>query len=194
MAVAAATCAIVALAAAGCGAEEHVNDPRPQPPTRVSVAVSDGAISVQPPRIAIGPEPTQQIPQNQHARQPPVRSNTPLDIVFVAANLTDVDSHLEVRGTGKSVSSKPLFANAGVTLQATLPTGVYRVSAADIPGAKPARLVVGPYRSSSENDVRLPSQRRPAKKTTRRSGSSLLKREPPRKRLITTARVAGTPH
>ncbi len=148
--------AALALAIAGCGAEEHVNDPRPQPPTRVSVAIGEDAISVQPPRIAIGPEPTQQIPQNQHAGQPPVRSDAPLDVVLVAANLTDVDSHLEVRGQGRNLSSKPLYANANITLQAILPTGVYRVSAADIPGAKPATLVVGPYRSSSKNDLLLP--------------------------------------
>jgi hypothetical protein len=148
--------AAVALIGAGCGASEHVNDPRPQPPTRVSVAIADGAVTVQPPRIAIGPEPTQQIPQNQHAGQPPLRSDAPLNVVFVAANLTSVDSRLEVRGHGKSLSSRPLFANANVTLQAILPTGVYRVSAAGIPGAKPAELRVGPYRSSSKNDLLLP--------------------------------------
>jgi len=157
-AAAALTCALGAatLLGAGCGAEEHVNDPRPQPPTRVSVAVSDGEISVQPPRIAIGPEPTQQLPQNQHAGQPQVRSNAPLNVVFVAANLTDVDSHLLVRGSGKDLTSKPLYANANISLQAILPTGIYRVSAANLPSAKPAKLVVGPYRSSSENDVLLP--------------------------------------
>ncbi len=64
----------VALIGAGCGAEEHVNDSRPQPPTRVSVAISEDAITVQPPRIAVGPEPTQQIPQNVHVEQPQVRS------------------------------------------------------------------------------------------------------------------------
>ncbi|HEX6688194.1 MAG TPA: hypothetical protein VF085_05960 [Solirubrobacterales bacterium] len=156
--VAALVCAFGALAllGAGCGAEEHVNDPRPQSPTRVSVAISDGAITVQPPQIAVGPEPTQQIPQNQHAKQPTVRSNAPLNVVFVAANLTDVDSHLQVRGSGKDLSSQPLYANSNVTLQAILPTGVYRVSAADLPSAKPAKLVVGPRRTSSENDVLLP--------------------------------------
>ncbi len=146
----------VALLGAGCGASEHVNDPRPQAPTRVSVAIGEGAITVQPPRIAIGPEPTQQIPQNVHTSQPPVRSKAPLNVVFVAANLTDTDSHLEVHGNGKDLSSQPLYANANVTLQAILPTGVYRISAADIPGAKPAKLVVGPRRTSSENDVLLP--------------------------------------
>jgi hypothetical protein len=146
----------LALLATGCGAESHVNDPRPQPPTRVSVAIADGAITVQPPRIAIGPEPTQQIPQNQHAGQPAVDSDAPLNVVFVAANLTDVDSRLEVRGAGKDLSSEPLYANANISLQAILPSGIYRVSAADIPGAKPATLVVGKRRTSSQNDVLLP--------------------------------------
>lgn len=154
----AAACAlgVLALLIAGCGASEHPNDPRPQPPTRVSVAISEGAISVQPPQIAIGPEPTQQIPQNQHAKQPVVNSEAPLNVVFVAANLTDVDSRLQVRGNGKDFSSEPLYANANISLQAILPSGVYRVSAADIPSAKPAKLVVGPRRTSSENDVLLP--------------------------------------
>ena len=145
-----------ALLGAGCGAETHANDPRPQPPTRVSVTVSDGKVTVQPPRIAVGPEPTQQIPQNAHAGQPPVRSGGPLNVVFVAANLTTVDSHLQVRGGGKDLTSKPLYANNNINMQAILPTGVYRVSAADIPSAKPARLVVGPVRTSSQNDVLLP--------------------------------------
>jgi hypothetical protein len=145
-----------ALLGAGCGAETHVNDPRPQPPTRVSVTVSDGQVNVQPRRIAVGPEPTQQIPQNAHAGQPRVRSDAPLNVVFVAANLTTTDSHLQVRGGGKDLTSKPLYANNAVNMQAILPTGVYRVSAADVPSARPARLVVGPYRSSSQNDVLLP--------------------------------------
>jgi hypothetical protein len=157
-AVVALVCALatVALLGTGCGAEERPNDPRPQPPTRVSIAVGDEAISVQPPRIAVGPEPTQQIPQNQHAEQPRIDSDGPLDVVLVATNLTSLDSHLEIRGNGKNLTSEPLYANASVTLQAILPTGVYRVSAAGIPSAKATKLVVGPYRTSSENDLLLP--------------------------------------
>lgn len=140
----------------GCGAQEHANEPRPQPPTRVSVTVGEDAITVQPARIAIGPEPTQQIPQNVAAGQPPVRSNAPLDVVLTAANLTDVDSKLELRGAGASATSKLLAANGAITLQATLPTGVYKVSATGVPSAEPGRLVVGPFRSSSKNDLLLP--------------------------------------
>jgi hypothetical protein len=153
----AASCALVALAlvTAGCGAEESANEPRPQPPSRVSVTVTPKAITVQPPRIAMGPEPTQQIPQNQHASQPEVNSKAPVDVVFVSANFTDSDSKLEIRGP-KSVNSKALVANGNNSFLASLPTGVYRVSAADVPGAKPVRFTVGPYRSSSENDLLLP--------------------------------------
>ena len=147
--------AVVALAAAGCGAEEQANEPRPQPPTRVSVTITRNEITVQPPQVAIGPEKTQQIPQNQHAGQPPVRSNAPLDLVFVAANLTDFDSKLEISGP-KDASSGPLIANGNGSLLTSLPTGVYKVSAADIPSAKPVRFAVGPYRTSSRNDVLLP--------------------------------------
>jgi len=141
--------------AAGCGAEENANEPRPQPPTRVSVSITPRSITMQPPRIAIGPEPTQQIPQNQHAGQPQVDSDAPLTVVFVTANLTDVDSKLEIRGPKDAISG-PLVANGNGSLLTSLPTGVYRVSAADVPSAKPVRFTIGPYRTSSQNDLLLP--------------------------------------
>jgi hypothetical protein len=148
--------AAVALLGAGCGAKERTTAARPQPPTRVSVTVSEDAVAVVPRKIAFGPEPTQQIPQNAHARQPPVRSKAPLDVVLVAANLTRRDSQLRLRGNGKSATSQALAPSGNVTLQTSLPTGSYTISAAGVPGAKPAKLTVGPYRSSSENDVLLP--------------------------------------
>ncbi len=103
----------------------------------------------------MGPEPSQQIPQNQHAPQPQVKSKAPVDVVFVTANLTNFNSKLEVRGP-KNAKSGALVANGNNSLLTALPTGVYEVSAADIPSAKPVRFTVGPYRSSSENDVLLP--------------------------------------
>lgn len=145
----------LALAMAGCGAQENANEPRPQPPTRVSVTITPKAITVQPQRIAIGPEPTQQIPQNRHAGQPPVDSDAPVNVVFVTANLTDFDSKLEIRGP-KDPESGLLVANGNGSMLTSLPTGVYRISAADIPGAAPARFSVGSFRTSSQNDVLLP--------------------------------------
>ncbi len=155
--VATLACALGALGLvlAGCGAEERVNEPRPQPPTRVSVSVTEDTITVQPERIAIGPEPTQQIPQNEGIEQPVVRSKAPLNVVIVAANLTDTDSKLVLRGP-RDVSSGELVANGNASQLTDLPTGIYEIAAAGLPDAKPARLVVGPYRTSSENDILLP--------------------------------------
>jgi hypothetical protein len=147
---------VTALLAAGCGVEEHANEPRPQPPTRVSVAVAEDKITVEPRRIAFGPEPTQQIPQNRDAEQPPVRSEEPLDVVLVAANLTDAESRLRVRGPRRNATSPALVANGNISLLAALPIGVYEISAANLPDLQPAKLTVGPYRSSSSNDVLLP--------------------------------------
>jgi hypothetical protein len=147
--------AAIALIVAGCGAQEHPNEARTQPPTRVSVTLTPRAITVQPPRIAVGPEPSQQIPQNQHAGQPAVRSNAPLDVVFVAANLTNSSSKLELHGP-KNATSGPLVANGNGSFQTSLPTGAYTVRAAGITGAKPVHFTVGPYRSSSHNDVLFP--------------------------------------
>ena len=145
----------LALAALGCGAQEHVNDPRPATPTRVSVAISADSITVQPSRIGFGPEKKKLIQQNRNVPQPAIRTDRPLDVVFVTANLTDTDSKLEIRGP-KDTTSSLLVANGNGTYQTTLPTGPYTITAADIPAAKRAILEVGGYRASSQNDVLLP--------------------------------------
>lgn len=147
--------AAAALAVAGCGAESHENEPRPQVSARVSVSIGPKAIEVQPRRIAFGPERTQQLPQNQNHPQPPIETDAPLDVTLVAANQTDEDVRLELRGP-TSASSETIFANSPGTLQADLPTGVYIVISPGVPTARPGKLVVGPYRASSENDVLLP--------------------------------------
>ncbi len=146
----------LALAAAGCGAETHPNEPRPQVALRVSVTITPRAITVQPARIAFGPARTQQIPQNQHHAQPPIEGDRgPVTVAIVTANQTTTDSRLQLRGP-IDASSGPLPANSPGSVQTDLETGTYVVTAADVPGARPAKLIVGPYRASSENDVLLP--------------------------------------
>lgn len=144
----------VALAT-GCGVEEHENTARPQAPTRISVAVSDDQVTVQPRRIGVGQEPTQQVPQNQNAPQPQVQSDEPLALVVVAVNLTDSDTRLLLRGPSDAVLD-PLFAHSNGTLAADLESGVYTVTAEGLPKARPGKLVVGSYRTSSQNNVLLP--------------------------------------
>lgn len=145
----------VALAAIGCGAQEHANEPRPSPPVRVSVAVNPDSITVTPSRIGIGPEKTKIIPQNKDQPQPDIGGDAPLNVVFVTANLTPDDSRLHISGPN-SATSDLLVANGNNSFQVGLPTGIYRISAEGIPGAEPARLAVGAFRASSQNDVLLP--------------------------------------
>ena len=147
--------AALSVAALGCGAEEHVNDPRPSPPVRVSVAVHSDSITVTPPRVGFGPEKSKLIEQNEDQPQPAIEGDEPLTVVFVSANLTSTDSKLEISGP-RDTTSGLLVANGNGSYQAALPSGRYTISAADIPGAKPASFAVGPYRASSQNDVLLP--------------------------------------
>lgn len=145
----------LALASFGCGTEEHANVPRPSPPVRVSVVIHTDSITVTPSQVGLGPEKTKLIEQNEAQPQPGIRTDAPLTVVFVSANLTRTDSKLEIRGP-KDTTSGLLVANGNGSYQTALPTGRYTVSAADIPGAKPASFLVGPYRASSQNDVLLP--------------------------------------
>lgn len=154
---AAAACVLGAFAlfAAGCGAQSHPNEQRPQVALRVSVTITPKAVIVQPGRIAFGPAKTQQIDQNQNHAQPPIRTKAPVTTVLVTANQTRTDTRLELRGP-HDASSGPIPATSPGTMQTALPTGTYTISAADVPGARPAKLIVGPYRASSQNDVLLP--------------------------------------
>ncbi len=144
-----------ALAAIGCGAASHPNEPRPQSPTRISVTISDNGVIVTPAKIAFGPEPSQQIPQNQDHPQPRRATDEPLDVVLVIANQSENKARLHLGGP-EDRTSGPLYPNSPATLQTSLPTGTYRLSASGVPGAPAAKLAVGPVRTSSENDVLLP--------------------------------------
>src|SRR5262245_33468485 len=104
----------LALLAAGCGAESHVNDPRPQVATRVSITVNENAVIVDPQGVGKGEERDQQIPQNQSEKQPRIDTDRPLDVVFVAANQTGIDSELELSGP-TDAKSGPLLANSPAT-------------------------------------------------------------------------------
>jgi hypothetical protein len=146
----------IALVAAGCGAESRPNEPRPQVAIRVSVSITPKAVTVQPVAVGVGPARTQQIPQNEDHAQPAIRKDDkPLTVSIVIANQTRTDSKLELRGP-RDASSVAIPAGSPATLQTNLPTGTYVVAAANLPGTRPGKLVVGPYRASTQNDVLLP--------------------------------------
>jgi hypothetical protein len=144
---------ILALLGTGCGAETHPNEPRPAVPTRVSVTIGENGIVVKPSAIGIGPEKHQQLPQNQDHPQPQIKTQKPLAVVFVTANQTGETEKLTVKGPA-SASSKAISPLSPGSFSAELPTGSYTISAG--PHGTPATLKVGPYRSSSQNDLLLP--------------------------------------
>jgi hypothetical protein len=143
-----------ALLTPGCGESRHANDQRPEGSTRVSVTIDPGGLTVQPQRIAFGPEQTQQIPQNQNHAQPPRKSRQPLDVAFVIANNTDRDATIQIRDGSGEIRGAKVLAHSPETIGAELPTGSYTVTATGAPGS--GQLTVGPYRASSQNDVLLP--------------------------------------
>jgi hypothetical protein len=145
--------ALVALVIAGCGAESHPNEPRPAVPTRVSVTIGKGGLVVKPSTIGMGPEKSQQLPQNQNQPQPRIKTQAPLSVVFVTANQTGKEAQLTIKGP-RSTTSSPISPNSPGTFAAELPTGKYTISVGD--GGPSAAIKVGPYRASSRNDLLLP--------------------------------------
>jgi hypothetical protein len=145
---------ILALVAGGCGAESPSNEPRPAVPTRVSVIIGESGVTVTPKSIGMSVEKHQQLPQNQDHPQPRVKTQGPLPIVFVTANQTGKSSKLEIHGPKKD-TSESIGARSPGTFAAELPTGTYTIAAAGVDGES-ATLKVGPYRTSSQDDLLLP--------------------------------------
>jgi len=139
----------------GCGESRHANEQRPTGSTRVSVTVNEREVIVQPVEIGEGAEPTQEIPQNVEHPDPPIETTKPLSVTFVVANQTARDITVVLRGS-RAIEGEKVFARSPGTFQVSLPAGSYTVSAAGMPGARPAHLTVGRYRASSQNDVLLP--------------------------------------
>lgn len=139
---------------AGCGESRHANEPRPQVSTRISVTISPKQLIVQPTKIGVEAEPTQEVEQNEGNPAPPIKTKEPLDVTVVAANQTAKDTKLKITGT-KSGESETVYAHSPGTFGFNLPAGEYTISAVGTK-ARPAHLTVGSYRASSQNDLLLP--------------------------------------
>ena len=147
---------VSAFLVAGCGAEEHANDPRPASPSEVTASISQTAVSVQPSAIGVGgSQGTQPLGQNAGQKEPTISSKTPMTVAFTIANLTNFRTQLEIQGPVNK-TSPPLLAQGTANFKADLPTGSYTITAADIPAATAAHFKVGPKRTSSANDLLLP--------------------------------------
>ena len=85
--------------------------------------------------------------------QPPIKTQAPLDVVFVTANQTGSPEKLMIKGP-KQATSPAITANSPGTFAEELPAGSYTIATSR--GGAEATFKVGPYRASSKNDLLLP--------------------------------------
>jgi hypothetical protein len=123
--------ALAAGAAAGCGAEDHANDPRPPSPIEVTAKVDDEKVDVSPSEFGAGL------------------------VVMTISNQSEDPVQIGVDGptAGESGGIEP--GSVG-SFKFSFEQGDYEVSPGEESRAKPALLTVGPERASSQNELLLP--------------------------------------
>lgn len=122
----------LALAGAGCGAEDHPNTPRPPKPIEVSANVDNRHVTVSPDRFGAG------------------------TVVFTIANQGDSEATLTIDGPVEETSGAILPGTTNGALKVAMEAGDYVVSAGSQSTAAPAELRVGPERPSSQDELDLP--------------------------------------
>ena len=124
--------AALAAVVAGCGAEDHPNEPRPPVPLEVSAKVGKDRVNVSPREFGAGLA------------------------VFTISNQTDDVVQLALDGPTEAVSD-PIEAGGVMTgFKVPMEEGAYEATAGDESSAQAAELVVGPERASSQNDLLIP--------------------------------------
>jgi hypothetical protein len=151
---------VLGIFAAGCGSESHPNDPRPPLAAEVTVNITDHQVQAQPSKVGVsksnGAAMNQNVGKNV-GKAPSSNRKEPLVVNFTSTNVTATDTSLQIHGPGGfETNSGPIVAEGNDSFKVALKTGHYTLEAADLPGARPASLYVGPDRVSSQNDLLLP--------------------------------------
>lgn len=121
---------VAAVLAAGCGAEDHPNEPRPPVPAELSAKVDDRKVVVVPDRIGAG-----------------------LAVVTVSNQSAD-DVQVAFDGPTDAKSDEIPAGSVG-QVQFELETGEYRIDAG-VPTISSGTMSVGPERPSAQNELLLP--------------------------------------
>jgi hypothetical protein len=125
--VAAATAAL----AAGCGADDHPNEPRPPAPIEITAKVDDENVDVSPSKVGAGL------------------------VVMTISNQSDDPVQIAVEGPTAGEDSVIAAGSVG-NFKFDFQEGEYEVSAGEESRARPATLTIGPERASSQNELLLP--------------------------------------
>lgn len=123
--------ALAAIAVAGCGAEDHPNEPRPPAPIEITARVSDDRVAVQPSEFGAGL------------------------VNMTISNQSDVPVEIAVDGPTGNTGPTIAPGQPG-NFKFNFEEGEYEVSAGEESDASPAVLTVGPERASSQNELLLP--------------------------------------
>jgi len=129
--IAAATLAVLAGVTAGCGADDHPNEPRPPSPIEVTAKVDNEKVDVSPSKFGAGL------------------------VVMTISNQSDDPVQMAVEGP-TAVTGGVIQPGQPGNLKVDFKEGEYAVTAGEESLAKPALLTIGPERASSQNELLLP--------------------------------------
>lgn len=121
---------VAALAVAGCGSDDHPNEPRPPAPVELTAKVDRGKVVVSPSEVGAG------------------LAN------ITISNQTDEDVQLSFVGPTEATTD-PIVDGGVIDFKIDLEQGDYEVGT-ESSGQRTAQLDVGPERPSSQNDLLLP--------------------------------------
>ena len=124
--------AVLGLAAAGCGAEDHPNEPRPPKPIEITARVDDEVVDVSPAEFGAGLA------------------------VFTISNQSDQAVALTLDGPVAATSQQIEPGSVTDDFKVNLQEGEYEVTGGLESKAKPTELVVGPERPSAQDELLLP--------------------------------------
>jgi hypothetical protein len=124
--------AVLGLAAAGCGSEDHPNEPRPPKPIEITARVDDEVVDVSPAEFGAGLA------------------------VFTISNQSDEAVALTLDGPVAATSQPIEPGSVTDDFKVDLQEGEYEVTGGLESKAKSTELVVGPERPSAQDELLLP--------------------------------------
>lgn len=116
---------------AGCGADDHPNEPRPAAPVELTAKVDDRRVDIEPSEFGAGLA------------------------VLTVSNQSDDPVQIAVDGP-TAAAGQVIEPGAVGNLKASFEEGTYEVTPGEESDARPATLEVGPPRPSSQNELLLP--------------------------------------
>jgi hypothetical protein len=124
--------AAIGLTAAGCGSDDHPNEPRPAKPIEVTARVDNDVVDVSPSEFGAGLT------------------------VFTISNQSDEAVALTLDGPVAATSQTLEPSAVSDDFKVDLQEGTYEVTGGLESRAKPQELLVGPARPSAQDELLLP--------------------------------------